>query len=81
MLEKKPLWWQTRLRDSLYRILGQDASDYTQVAGRQLANFEIEDFCKCYVSETSDAIDFVVAETHPNNTWHVVRERYAKQKS
>lgn len=78
-LEKKPLWWQTRLRDSLYKILGQEASDYTQIAGRQLANFEKEDLCKCYVSGTTDAKDFVVAETHPNKNWQVVRECFAKQ--
>jgi hypothetical protein len=74
---RRPLWWQTKLKDQLYDILGENSPDYTQAAGRMLTKFEEDDLCKCYVSGTSDAVDFVVAQTYPNKSWHVVREQYA----
>lgn len=70
----RPLWWQTRLRDRLYEILGKESPDYTQAAGRLLDKFEQNDYCKCYVSNTSEAVDFVVAQAYPNKSMHVVRE-------
>jgi hypothetical protein len=76
---KRPVWWQTKLRDCLYQAVGADAPDYTQSAGRLISKFDEGDYCRCYVSGTTDAMDFVVAETHPNQTWQVVRERYAKK--
>lgn len=74
---RRPLWWQTKLKDLLYDTLGEDSPAYTQAGGRLLAKFEDDDLCKCYVSKTSDAVDFVVAQAYPNKSWHVVREQYA----
>jgi hypothetical protein len=75
----RPVWWQTRLRDCLYQIVGAVAPDYSQAAGRLIIEFEEADFCRCYVTGVTDATDFVVAEAHPNQIWVVVRERCAKK--
>jgi hypothetical protein len=73
---KRPLWWQTKLREQLYNLVGSDSSDFTQTAGRMLSSFEEADLCKCYVSNTSEAVDFVIAQTYPTKSWHTVREQY-----
>jgi hypothetical protein len=76
--DTRPRWWQCSLRDVLYEIAGEDASDYPQITGRTLFEFNpAEDFCKCYVSNENDAHDYVVAEAHPHGIWHVVRSEYA----
>lgn len=74
---RRPLWWQTKLREHLYEIVGKESSDYTQSAGRALAEFNADDLCKCYVSNTSDAVDFVVAQAYPNKSRHVVRDVFS----
>ncbi|MGV8867430.1 MAG: hypothetical protein ACOH2S_10940 [Janthinobacterium svalbardensis] len=70
-------WWQSTLRDILYEITGPNGSDYSQLAGRGLSEFQDEDLCRCYVSNEIYAFDFVVAEAYPHGVWHVVRSKYA----
>ncbi len=72
-----PLWWQAGLRDVLYASV-DPAAGPPHVAGRTLAGVEAGDFSKCYVSETTEDADLVVAQAYPNNEHYAVQRKYTE---
>lgn len=74
-----PRWWVSSLRDTLFSLLGDEAPDLPQYAGRTLPGVVADDFSVCYISKKVDpAPDAVVAtDTTPDAAQRVVRTEFS----
>jgi hypothetical protein len=76
---RDPRWWSSAVRKLLYSIVGEDAPDLPQYAGRSLPGIVESDHSVCYVSKKREPPpDAVVAtDTTPDAKRRVVRVQYA----
>jgi hypothetical protein len=77
--QSEPRWWSSLLRKRLYELVGNDAPDLPQYAGRLLPGITPDDFSVCYVSKKTDPPpDAVVAADSTNSAkTYVVRRQYS----
>lgn len=75
-----PRWWASEVRRKLFAIVGDDAPDMPQLAGRQLAGVAPSDFSKCFVTRQTDpppeAVAFVDARSREQRP---VRREFTEQ--
>lgn len=77
--ERYPRWWVSTLRTQLFEVLGEDAPDLPQHAGRTLPGIVAADFSVCYVSKSveppPDAV--VAADVTSDTKLRVVQRQFA----
>ncbi len=76
----EPRWWASATRHVLYELVGEDASDIPQYAGRALPGISEADYSQCYVSKKKDPPPDVVvySDSSSSASLRVVNRRYSE---